>query len=276
MRKNLKLLGFALAIFAVAHFAQRQTDGFTLQKISRSLLQEETTTQVDVPNMRYHYLTKGGQSYVFLSEDGEYVLKLFRDSKRQNLSLLHRLLPLKIFETKLKKLEEEQRETLKSYQLAFERLKRETALHSIHLNTGLPTIQALRIVDKLGIEHTIDGNLYPFILQKKAKSVKEHIEELMQKGHHDHARVALEKLAALIKGRIAAKIHDGDPNLSKNFGFLGGRPVQIDAGRFSMSRPAKRQRLKSSKEDLQNWINEHHPQLSEAFDEAFQPLLKAL
>ena len=74
----------------------------------------------------------------------------------------------------------------------------------------------------------------------------------------------------LIQKRIDKGIEDKDPNLSKNFGFCQNHPIQIDAGRFSLSEAPSMQKFVASKEDLQHWINAHHPALSEDFHALYE------
>nr|NGX45666.1 hypothetical protein [Chlamydiota bacterium] len=87
-------------------------------------------------------------------------------------------------------------------------------------------------------------------------------------GNLNAARVGMVSLAQLIQLERDKEISDGDPNLSKNFGFCGESALQIDVGRFG-----KEASLASSKEDLQHFINANLPELSDFFDSLFQPLI---
>jgi len=212
-------------------------------------------------NGTYSYLGKGGQSYVFVSEDGRSVLKLMRSSK------------LKLKQSKIEAQEKLLRETLLSYDIANRYFKEETGIIHTHLSPG--GSGQIRIKDKLGICHTLDARHYPYIIQEKAMLVKEKIAQSMDEGDVEKARLTIRSLFALLKARSEKGIEDGDPNLIKNFGFCGDRPIQIDPGRFS-SPATSLKKLTDSKQDLQNWIDQYYPQLSHDLDQAYQEIYEAL
>lgn len=128
-------------------------------------------------------------------------------------------------------------------------------------------------MDKLGIEHPIDLNQHEFFIQKKASLIPEKIDEEMKKGNIEGAKETIHSLFALINGRIEKKISDADANLKKNFGFIDGKAIQIDVGRFSKTEFSKGRALNSlnkRKEDLHHWINQHYPELSTYFESEFK------
>ncbi len=253
-----RFLFFLVALYAASHFCQKATDGFAMAKVSTFLL-DEATPSVELPATTYRYLGKGGQSYIFESEDGRHVLKLFRGSRLNTLKLIHKVFPM--METKIGVQEERMRQTLKSYLIAEKYLKAETGIIGIHLGQNSNFDTPLTLVDKLGINHTLNPNDYPFVIQERAILVKEKITQLMESGKLLSARNALAHLYALIETRQEKGIHDGDPNLMKNFGFCGDRPIQIDGGRFSLLPLPPNDKFNQSKEELQNWIHQHYPEL---------------
>jgi hypothetical protein len=257
--QSLKVRFFSLILLAIglSYFAQKQTDRFTFSKIS-TLLLEEKKAEFDssLLSQPFSYLGKGGQSYVFVSQDKKFVLKCFRSSR---LKVLRFLSPISSsYNQKKQKMEEELKKTLESYALAYAKIPEETGLVAIHLDDHSSISSSLKIIDKLGICHTMDPNLIPFVIQKKALLVKEKI-ALDPNGAYRY----LASLFSLLKTRIEKGIEDGDPNLAKNFGFVGEKAVQIDCGRFFLSQEPSNDRIGKSKEDFQHWINAHFPELSE-------------
>lgn len=252
----------ALLCLFLGFFAQKKTDRFTLSKVATHLL-ETPCSEMDERLLEHSftYLGKGGQSYVFASEDGQYVLKVFRSSRLKTLQFLSRFSPH--FANKKLRLETDLKQTLQSYQLAFEELKEETALVAVHLDAHEELKGSLSIIDNLKIRHTMDPNLIPFVIQKRATLVKDKMNENPTRAH-------LESLLNLLRSKVEAGIEDSDPNLAKNFGFIGDKAVQIDPGRFSKEGPPNLERLKQSKEDFQHFLNAHHPELSKDFDTLFE------
>ena len=95
LRLSLTLAGILALCLALAHFCRAQTKGFTITGISsnrpfnpawqtRSLLpaeQEELNTAL---SQKYQYFNRGGQCYVFLSADGNYVIKFLSNRRTQS------------------------------------------------------------------------------------------------------------------------------------------------------------------------------------------------
>ena len=253
-----KLLLFVLAFYFLGKFCHKETDGFALAKVSTYFLEEDLPSIEAIPAATFRYLGKGGQSYIFVSEDDRYVLKLFRSSRLNILKLLP-------FEKQIAKQENRIRQTLQSYSIADRCLKEETGLIGVHLTKAGHLSTQLKIIDKLGIVHPLNPNDYPFIIQEKAVLVKERISQLMNSGNLLEAKQALSNLFALIEERKAKGIGDGDANVTKNFGFCGDRAIQIDGGRFSLS-PCSNEKLQKSTEELLRWIDENYPQLGEQLE----------
>lgn len=269
--KLIRILILGIFVWSISSFALKQTDNFTLSKISSHFIETDNPpfdeALIQEP---FTYLCKGGQSYVFLSHDRKYILKFFRASKWQNLVFLCRIFPLSSLKQKKQRAENLLYDTLNSYALAYHDLQEETALAAVHLTPKTKIHTPLKIIDKVGIAHTIDSNRVAFVVQKKAVLVKDHIENLMQKEGKGAAIEAMDRLFLFLKNQIQGGIQIKDPNLAKNFGFINGKPVQIDGGSLSKIEPQSMERLISSKEDMHHWLNSHFPELSHDFDRLFQ------
>ncbi len=255
-----------VALFLSLHpLCKKVTDGFALTKISHQLLEtRDLPLDEGLLERSWTYLGKGGQCYVFASEDGTYVLKFLRASKESTLSLFHPL-----FDKRVQIERAKTEETLKSYQLASELLAEETGLVATHLGRSASLKHPIKIIDNLGIEHTIDADSTPFFIQKRATMVKEKILQWAEANDLERAKEGLSSLFALFDRQKEQGIEDQDPNLGKNFGFLGDTPIEIDGGRYSLSKAPSLRRLEASKEDLQHFINEFAPGLSPIFDETY-------
>ena len=263
----IRFLVFFSLFLSTAPFCKKQTDGFAVNKVATCLLeQEDAPLDHSLLDQPYRYMGKGGQAYVFASEDGRFVLKLFRGSRASSLKAMQHIIPL--FSAKIKKEEAHILETLGSYLLARDKLPNETGLIATHLGGTGPC--SIKIIDKLGIKHTIDGSMTPFIIQKRACLVKDKIDEAMRSHQLDEAKRLLLCLLSLLDRQYAVGVIDSDPNLCKNFGFVGSEPIEIDGGRYSLSNIPCFERLGASKEDFQNWLSSRYPELSTFFEETYQ------
>jgi hypothetical protein len=174
----------------------------------------------------FTYLTHGNQSTIFVSEDGKYVLKIFRYNRTRfhclhKLKALFRQKPKNDLFTKINK-------TLCAAHLACTEAKDLTEAIYAHLNitqNKLPTIP-------LGSEK-IQLDRVRFILQKKVAPFKETL--LSTKDDPEKMRELLHSWAKLIEKRVSCGIRNADPNLGPNFGFLEGKAVEIDFGNYRKS-----------------------------------------
>ena len=215
MLKPLRILAKTVLFFALLGLAYFLTDlatwGFTIARL-RTSLPLGPSDGVDpylYLEQKFYLKAQGGQSYVFVSSDGKTILKFFKDMPRP-------WIPFANYQTKkLSKL----KRTLTGYQLAFERLRKESGLLYLHLrptSTFLPAI----LIDRLNIEHSIDLSSTYFILQKRAAPLA------------DLSADTLSQISNLLQKRASQHISDHDPRLQSNLGWCDGQLVFIDPGRF--------------------------------------------
>lgn len=204
------LLFFTLFGFAY-FFSDLATWGFTIARLrtSKPLGPSGGAAPYLILKQKFYLKDQGGQSYVFISADEKYVLKFFKDMPRP-------WIPFKNYQRKkLGKLTR----TINGYHLAFERLQQETGLIFLHLSptkNPLPTT----LVDRLNIEHSIDLSSVYFVLQKRATPISSFSESI------------LAQISELLQKRAACHIADHDPRLYANLGWIDGKLVFIDPGRF--------------------------------------------
>lgn len=235
------------------------------------MTKEEQQEAIAALSQAYRYLACGNQAFAFESEDGRYVVKFLKKKLFQT----HRFWDPK---ERWKK-ENKRMRDFASYCLAFNALKEETALCCVHLNPTSWLPQQLNLTDELGNHHRLNPNEISFILQRKADLVYPTLDRLMQEGRIDEAKQALSSLMALLATRAAKGIADSDPDLDKNFGFIGNQAVQIDIGRFSdrplPTRYRDRNLPKNNrwegvsfppiKPSFTQWLADYHPELLEHF-----------
>ncbi len=214
MLKIVSHLLSCLTIYGVAYFlCEPVTWGFNLSRLPTSHdlgFENEGEDPAPYLEQKFALQAQGGQSYVFFSEDGKYVLKFFKDMPRPW---------LKKKSYKQKKWGKLHR-TLTGYKLAFDRLLEETELITLHLKPSPGPLLA-KLVDRLQIEHRVDLAFVYFVIQKR-------VDPLSEADFQSH----LESIECLLQKREEVKIADHDPRLLSNIGWSEGHPVFIDPGRF--------------------------------------------
>ncbi|QVL56814.1 MAG: hypothetical protein KFB93_05365 [Simkaniaceae bacterium] len=275
MKRLVKIFLFALLIFGVERLCHRATDGFALVNVYAPPGDNGKWKTADSPNPQllkqtYHYLDCGSQSYVFVSEDGKTVFKLFKFQHMRTPPWLDFLPSKGKLGDKRAKKREILEKTFNSYALAYDQLKEETGLLFIHLSKTEHIKQKLTLTDKIGRHHTLDLDSVEFILQKRGTLAYEAITTWMEEGAKEKAEKGIRNLLTLAISRCHAGIFDKDPDFSTNFGFIDETPFQMDFGRLSPSEEEKdpqiyRPEMIRITRDFEGWIAENHPDLLNSF-----------
>ncbi len=184
---------------------------------------EEILTFLQQP---FLYLAHGNQSTVFESQDGRYVLKLFRykGSRFPLLQQLKNSFAKKPKTPLLLKLHK----TFTAAHLAHTHAQPFTCVLYTHLN--LTQNQLPRLVLKARRTFSLPLDRYRFVLQRKVNPFK----ATLLSAKHDPARMQrlIESFVSLLIRRSALGIRNADPNLGPNFGFLDDQAVELDFGNY--------------------------------------------
>jgi len=232
MKRLLQIILFVICFVITAEFCKEQTGRFTILRITSHLTPrpEWETAPLSLKEKKildqpYTYLDKGVQSFVFASQDGQYVIKFFR---HDHLDAPFWLTP----QQRIKKQAQLCKEFL-SYKLAFENLREQTGLVYLHLNKTKDLHLTLDLVDKLGIHHPLPLDNYEFLIQKRASLLYTALNQMIDENKIHDAKETVTNLVELLADMGKAGIFDKDPDLITNFGVIGTTPIQIDVGRFS-------------------------------------------
>ncbi len=231
MRTYFKLAAILICIVSIERFCYLQTGGFRIAKIAHTIDTENKEPPKEeikgILKKPFYFLGSGVQSYAFVSQDGRYVLKLFKSYHGWIPTNLLEKIPLSIAQEMQQARAQRLHTIFTSCRIAYEKWKPQTALLYMHLHTADHFEDPIYIIDPLGIQHIIDPNTTAFALQKKAELVHPYLSSLEDK------QKAIESLVSLIVKRSQAGICNHDPIIHRNFGFVEGQAVEIDIGSFS-------------------------------------------
>jgi len=275
MKRLVKIFLFALLIFGVERLCHKATDGFAMANIYAPPGDNGKWHRTEMPDpalltQTYHYLSCGSQSYVFVSQDGKTILKLFKFQHMRTLPWLDFLPSKGSLGEKRRKKRTILEKTFNSYTLAYDQLKKETALLYIHLAKTDHLKKTLTIIDKIGKRHTLDLDQVEFILQKRGTLAYETLTSWMKKGETQKGEEGIRNLLRLAIRRCQSGIFDKDPDFSTNFGFIEEIPFQIDFGRLTPSENETDPKIYAPEmiritRDFERWIAENHPDLLDSF-----------
>jgi hypothetical protein len=255
-----RLLFFCLLIstsLLLPALAKRLTDGFRPAKM---VLAFPHHPEWEVPfsneilpilNQPYRYMDKGSQCYVFESQDGEYVVKFFRFDRTEKKGKI-----LTLFN---------------ACKIAYDRLREETGLIYLHLNPDQTPLPILQCRDRLGRKYQFPLNECRFAVQKKVKPFRQTLQEaltdplLMQK--------RIDQFLSLLIVRTSKGVYNTDPTLSRNFGFLPERAIELDFGNYRPS-GAHIQAVEIARytEKLRRWLKAKAPEYVDYLDQQTKAL----
>ena len=280
LKVALCLLGFALAKF----FCEDVTKGFTFVAIDRNIpydpilgSPDEFKEKEQVLSQPFYFLDRGGQSYVFISQDQKIVFKFFK--KQYNVPDNLILAIDHLLSSSLKKYRFEFFKTRKerlypifeSCTIANQHLKDQTALLYLHFN---PTkdLPPLEIVDNLGIHHKLDLNTTSFLVQKRGELIFSCLETHLSKNDLEGAKKLIHNIFTYILTRSQQGIRDNDNGLNRNYGYIEDQAISIDVGAFvyddSLKDPLLSQKeLERKTRQLGQWLADFHPELLPYFEE---------
>lgn len=206
---------------------------------------------LSILNQPFSYFSHGNQTIVFLSQDGQYVLKLFR-YKRSLFPILHSVKNLFKKKPKLS-LSEKLHKTFSAVHLAYTKASPFTQVVYCHLNLTqnlLPTLKHPHI--------PLDQSR--FVLQRKVSPFKETL--LAAKNDPEKMDRLLTSFIDLLLKRSALGISNSDPNLAPNFGFLGEQAVELDFGNYHTNTDStiRKQEITNLLNRFEEWLGENAPE----------------
>ncbi len=257
------------------------TDGFRIVHITsdfshdprwetRELTSEEQKKVEVALSQSYTYLGKGCQSYVFASEDGEYVLKFFKYKRYRPQFYFYWFTFLPYYQEYLdRKIDSKQQQLdrlFTSSTIGFDHLPKETALVYIHLNKTDYLNKRVKFRDKIGREHELEMDSMEFMIQRRGEMLCPVIDQMMAEGKEEQAKQMLSGLFEMILAEYRSGLADTDHALMQNTGVIDGRAFQLDVGRFVadpiVANPDYyHQEIFNKFYLFREWLGENHPSL---------------
>jgi hypothetical protein len=274
-KKILKVFFACVALVTVERFCRAQTAGFRVDKLHSDFEYQSTIRSSIDPRLiaqSFTFLGSGVQSYAFLGEDGETVLKVFKHYHNFPIKGAIKSLPLphKLGEYRDKLVERREQRLhfiFSSCELAYLEFKEETGILALHLEPTTHLKQPVVLIDKLGISHEIDADSTAFILQKKAEMLSDRVSSL--KNDPEALQETLRCLVHHIVKRCKQGIMNHDLRIERNVGFIGSRAIEVDVGSFSKIEKSQNE-LKKELKTFRKWVSRSHPELLYVVDKEIE------
>jgi hypothetical protein len=221
----------------------------------------------------FTYLGHGHQTYVFLGEDGETVLKIFMNDYLRSTSFKHVFPPIYPFrQWMLHKGEHRMfrlNRLLNGYRLAYTLDKQDSGLLFLHLNQeNLRSVAVIK--DGMGRKQEIELDRYVYAIQKKAELTKNVFRHYLSRGDVEGLKERIEELFALYRRQFEKGLVDRDRNIFENSGFIGTKAIRVDVGKVVPVDSTIRLDFEYSKiihDRLSPWFERHYPQHAEELNQ---------
>lgn len=290
VKRSLYLVVLVCIIYAAGRLYYHMTDGFMVSNITSEntfdprwethpLAVNELHAIQTILKQDFRYLGKGCQSYVFASQDGQYVLKFFKYQRLRPREWIKYLdfIPFveEYYENKLDFKRRKMEVFFRSWKIAFDKAQEETGVVYVHLNKTDYLKTELKIFDKMGFEHRLNLDDFEFMIQKRGSMLCDVINQYMAAGDQSKAESMLENLVRRIIAQYQRGVADNDHALMQNTGVVGGVPMHIDVGQFVYEDQVKdpqfyMQELYTKTYKFRIWLKKKHPELAEQFDSYLQ------
>ncbi|MGK5594482.1 MAG: hypothetical protein ACSNEK_03885 [Parachlamydiaceae bacterium] len=268
-----------LVCFALVRLYYTLTDDFRLSNINHEVQNHpdwdfahlcplEKEHLKEILNQEFRYLGKGAQVYAFASADDRWVIKFFK-FKHLKPSLFIKLLPpippFKAFkEANIQRKKRKLDGVFEGYRIAYLFDKENAGLFFVHFNKTDNLKLVAHLIDKVGFHHTVDLDKTVFVIQKKGKTLRQTLDDCLQKGDLDTALVRVNQIIDMYLSEYEKGVWDRDHGISHNTGFIADQPLHLDVGKFSKDDKMKNREVYKS--DLLHvgykisaWIRDNHP-----------------
>jgi len=275
----LAVLLFLAALVPLDRFFFKKNNSFCIHFIQaplshNPLWESSAPFPEEALSQPYSYLGKGSQSFVFESSDGKWVVKFYKfPSHMRRLSWIRHPLAY-IFDPKRIAIKKHNIDRFQlsynSYYTAWHDLQDESAIPYIHLNPTANLNKFLHITDRLGKKYRISLDSATYILQRKAQKIFPLLDSAMQRGDVDLGKKIVDELIGVIAARCRKGIADLDNSMTNNYGWLDGRAIHIDVGRFVRNEEVKtpagcQKEVLHITQIFSDHLSKHYPELHEYY-----------
>lgn len=189
----------------------------------------------DILNQTFQYLDEGGQSYVYVSADNEYVLKFFKFHRFQTQWFIPYIPNLPTFSSYKENHITRRRERLNAvytgHLIAYIFHQEESGLQFVQLIPSHKE-QSLTVINKQGHKQIIDLGKVAYVVQKKGEMLSTIFSRLLDNDELDAVKGKIVQTLALYRSEYLKGLYDTDHGVMHNIGFVGEQPIHLDVGNF--------------------------------------------
>ncbi len=239
-----------------------------------------------VSQQPFYWLGKGFQATAFISQDGDYVIKFFHQTRLRKVPFSEKPFEYLFsanFRAEMDNRLAHREEIFSSSKLGYEEFPEEAGILYVHLNTTRDLIKNIKLYDFTGQMHRVRGDDASFIIQKRAHYVLPVLKELMESGKIDQAKARLDQIFDLLLSVAQKGFIDSDVALMRNnnIGFVKDRAIYIDTGHITKHATINLyERMKFEFDvrmgPLHDWLKVRYPELAAYYHQRREEILASL
>ena len=165
------------------------------------------------------------------------------------------------------------------YDLAFRENRQLSELIYLHLLRTESLHLKATVIDKIGLERTINLDDVVFLVQKKGETLRTRLRRLLNEQRIEEAKEAMAKILEMYISEYMKGIYDHDHGVLHNTGFIGDQPFHLDVGKLNQD--GRMKEVEFYKKDFEHvvwkmdvWIKhcylEDYPEFSCFLSEQYQ------
>jgi hypothetical protein len=258
-KKTLTLSLCVICFFSLSKGISKKTHSFSYSNFFVTppkdfSIQFENPENLDqLVDQTFTFLGFGGESLVFLSQDKNYVLKVFKKHRIHPAFYLKPLRFIPQVNDFLKMRFVRYMRFWTSLKVQAEDLKQEAGLLCVHMPDGEKGLKTT-LIDAIGCAHPIKLDGVTFVLQKKASLFRD---TYLKETSSEKREQMLIALVNLYKDLTSKGYKIWDNSISRNVGLLDGKAFLIDAG--SVAKLPENESIKQSFKHLKIWVDKYDP-----------------
>jgi hypothetical protein len=248
-----KLLLIFVSLFIVGTIAiSYYLRAFSSESITHALPKDNNKADIPIPdalakifNDPLSYLGEGNQAYAFLSSDGQFVVKFFKQAPLQTSMWISYLPAFNFVESwKIKQEARGKRKfdrLFKAYDIAYRLDCDHCGLLWAHLHQTSHLNKSAVVSDGLGMYHRLNLDDSAYVIQKFGVPLHRLIKQHLSNGDVQGAANSFKLVIEMYLDEYQRGIIDHDHNLMHNVGFANDKPIRLDVGKLDLD-PAYTQR----------------------------------
>lgn len=250
-----------------------KTSNLFIPSQNQAISKEKREEIGSILNQKFVFYHKGKNSYSFISEDGNYLLKFMRTQRVKPKSWLA-YIPLSFnpYYQELINTREHAKQLAHAWQFAYEELQEETALIYAHTSKKERLRKKVMLLDKNLDPYSLDLDKTVFCIQRHADLFYVQFSQSLRDHDLNLAKERIASIFSLISHLCCKGVLSSESARHLDIGIVDNRVVQVDIDKLCtcpmcICPKHCKETVLAMTQKFRKWIEEHCQELGPYFDE---------